>query len=134
MSLRDVRDETRHSASMTTCYHSFDIDGDASDQRLALAGELLKGGEAIVSLKGVVHLRSEADCLLCEVVDPTPSLRRCAEEFAVMVENARRALEASRLSRYLPDWPQRWIVTKDYGMGTLELWPHPDTSGERSRD
>ena len=119
---------------MSAYKDSLVIDDASSEQRLELAGALLAACESTVTLDGVVHVRASTDRLTCEVVDPAPSNRRCAAEFEVMVENARRALAASKLQRYLPARPQDWLVVEDYGMGALELWPRPNNSLERGRE
>jgi hypothetical protein len=101
------------------------IDAEASAERLALAAKMLAGREGAVMLEGVVALRSTHALLLCEVVDPMPSARRCAAEYEVLVENAQRALEASRLRQLLPDLPRRWSVVEVHASGTTELWRAP---------
>jgi hypothetical protein len=79
----------------------------------------------VVLLDGFLALRLLGHELLCEVVDPMPSTHRCAMEYEVLVENARRALEASRLHPLLPDVPRIWVVVDDCGTGTQELWRAP---------
>jgi len=101
------------------------VDDDSSEQRLLLAADVLKRGEGVVMLDGVVALRPTPDAILCEVIDPTPTAHRCAEEFKVLVENAERGLAKSKLARLLPRKRLEWIVVDDYGTGTIELWPAP---------
>jgi hypothetical protein len=101
------------------------VDASSSDQRWALAADLLVSGTEVVVLEGLVALRTTPTHLYCEVIDPMPSARRCAAEYEVLVENARRALEASRLRGLRPDLPRRWLVVEDYGTGTMELWRAP---------
>lgn len=101
------------------------IDADSSDERLALAAEILASGRGVVLLDELVALRPAHTHLRCEVVDPMPSSRRCVHEYEVLVENAQRALDASRLRKLLPDLPRRWSVVEDCGTGTEELWPAP---------
>lgn len=98
------------------------IDATASDEQLALAAERLSHRDGVVVLDGRVALRSTSRSLVCEVIDPWPSTHRCAEEYAVMVENARRALEASRLGAVLPDLPREWRVVEVRGTDTTEMW------------
>jgi GNAT superfamily N-acetyltransferase len=43
-------------------------------------------------------------------MDPTPAAHRCANEYDVLVENAQRALETSRLRDQLPNLPRRWSM------------------------
>ena len=97
----------------------------ASRQRLALAAEVLANGSGVVLLDELMALRHSDSELLCEVIDRAPSAHRCAQEYEVLVENARHALEASKLSPLLPDLPRAWIVVADYGSGTVELWRAP---------
>jgi hypothetical protein len=99
------------------------IDDASSEQRIALAAELLSSGRGVVLLEGMVALCPTADGILCEVIDPMPSAHRCAEEFKVLVENAERTLSASKLGGLLPRRPLKWLVVEDYETGTLELWP-----------
>jgi hypothetical protein len=94
----------------------------ASDERVALAADVLADGAGVVLFEGFLALRPTGRELLCEVVDPMPSTHRCANEYEVLVENARRALEASKLRARLPDLPRKWLVVEDYGTGTIELW------------
>lgn len=110
---------------MSAYKHVLAIERDDSEQRLALAAEILADGEGTVMLGGVLALRSTGHELLCEVVDPSPSARRCENEYEVLVENARLALERSRLRDLLPPVPQRWLVVEDTGTGTVELWRAP---------
>ena len=105
------------------------IDGDtltlengASDQRFALAAKALAAGESVVVFEGALILRPARGELVCEVVDPAPSARRCANEYEVLVENAQHALEGSKLSALLPHLRRSWLVVGDTGSGTMELW------------
>lgn len=99
------------------------VDQASSDARVALAAKMLSSSEGVVLLEGLVALRPDTDAILCEVLDPMPSSHRCAEEFGVLIENAKRALEASKLGDRLPDKPLRWIVVDDYGTGIVQPWP-----------
>jgi hypothetical protein len=98
------------------------IDDSSSDQRLALAAELLERCGGTVSLEGIATLRPCFDHIECAVTDPAPGAARCEEEFKVLVENAAHALRASKLGSRLPDRPLRWVVIDDYGTGSIELW------------
>ena len=91
-----------------------------SEQRLA--AKTLAAGESVVLFEGTLVLRPARGELVCEVVDPTPAARRCANEYEVLVENAQRALEASKLGALLPGIRRRWLVVGDSGAGTTELW------------
>ena len=97
----------------------------ASDERVALAADMLVNGTGVVLLGGVLALRPNGPELLCEVIDPMPSAHRCANEYEVLVENAQLALDASKLGARLPDRPRKWLVVEDYGTGTMELWRAP---------
>jgi hypothetical protein len=93
-----------------------------SDQSFALAAETLASGKSVAVFDGALVLRPARGELLCEVVDPTPSARRCANEYEVLVENAQRALETSKLDALLPPLRRKWLVVGDTGAGTTELW------------
>ena len=101
------------------------VDAEASTQQLALAAEILAARSGVIILAGMVALRPTRTELLCEVIDPMPSSHRCANEYEVLVENARRALEASKLQGLLPDLPCRWSVVEECGSGARELWRAP---------
>ncbi len=90
-----------------------------------MAAEILATGAGIVIFDETVALRPTPTCLLCEVVDPAPISRRCENEYEVMVENAQRMLDSSRLRKHLPEIPRKWLVVEDYGTGTVELWHAP---------
>jgi hypothetical protein len=49
------------------------VDDTSSDERLALAAEVLDHCKEVVMLDGVVALRPTADAILCEVIDPMPN-------------------------------------------------------------
>ena len=51
-----------------------------------------------------------------------PHAHRCANEYEVLIENARRTLEGSKLYALLPQLPRKWVVVEDYGTGTVEVW------------
>jgi hypothetical protein len=99
------------------------VDDNSSDQRLVLAAAVLARCEGVVLLDGVVALRPTSRAIVCEVIDPERSAHRCAEEFKVLVENARHVLANSKLAKLLPSRPLEWLVVEDYGSGTVELWP-----------
>ena len=101
------------------------IDDSSSEQRLTLATDLLDRCAGVVILEGVATLWPRPDEIECSVTEPSGTVARCEEEYKVMVENAARALQASRLGRRLPDRPLRWVVVDDYGTGTAELWRAP---------
>jgi hypothetical protein len=98
------------------------IDDGASDERLTLATEILRDGDGIVLFKGRIALRRVRSQLRCEILDPMPSTRRCAHEYEVLVENARRELQRSKLWRLLPAVPCTWTVVEDQGAASVEVW------------
>ena len=98
------------------------ISAGASEQRLALAAELLERCEGVVILEGVGTLTPKPDCIECAIAEPTPGAARCEEEYKVLVENAAHALRATKLGAHLPDRPLRWVVVDDDGTGVIELW------------
>lgn len=116
---------TQGTGRMSAYKDAFAVDSRSSDQSLALAVEVLARRMGVVMFEHSVALRRMQAELLCEVVDPSPSNHRCDMEFEVLVENARRALEGSRLGRSLPDLPRRWLVVEDNGTRTVELWHAP---------
>jgi hypothetical protein len=50
------------------------------------------------------------------------AIARCEEEYKVLVENAARALQASRMGPRMPKRLLRWVVVDHYGKGSVELW------------
>lgn len=101
------------------------IDATSSDERLGLAAEVLADGSGIVLFDNVVALRRSPARLLCEVLDPAPGTHRCASEYEVLVENARRALDSSRFKNLLPEIQRRWAVVEDCETAAVELWHAP---------
>jgi hypothetical protein len=101
------------------------IDDRSSDQRLELAKTFLENCSSVILYDGTLALRAEPGRIVCEVIDPQPSQHRCAEEFAVLVENARRALQLSKLNSCLPGRPQQWVVVEDNAGGLVEIWAAP---------
>jgi hypothetical protein len=93
-----------------------------SDALSALAADTLAGGKSVALFQGTLVLRPVRGALLCEVVDPAPSARRCANEYEVLVENAQRALESSKLGALLAHLRHTWLVIGDTGAGPTELW------------
>jgi hypothetical protein len=85
------------------------IDRGAAPRNLALAAATLAGG-GTVEVEGLLELRQRGAMLLCDVIDPLPGSQRCEMEYEVLVENARRALEACGLAALLPDIRRRWSV------------------------
>jgi len=91
-------------------------------ESVARAVEMLASGASVALFDGTLILRSMPGHLLCEVVDPAPSARRCENEYEVLVENAQRALETSNLGALLPRLRRSWVVIGDTGAGDTELW------------
>ena len=101
------------------------ISADSSADQVALAADALANAERVVVVDGSLALRVTRHELLCQVVDPTPSAHRCAYEYEVLVENARRLLESSRLHDLLPPLPRRWSVVEGRETGATEVWRAP---------
>lgn len=111
------------------------VDESSSEARLSLAAQILERRKGVVILNDMLALRPEANRILCEVIDSAPSSHRCAEEFAVMVENAQRALLSSRLYSKLPNRMMEWLVVESCDTGTVELWrSNPGNSFEGNRE
>lgn len=98
---------------MTIASGAFQVDDSSPDVLLYAAAAKLERCEGGVVFGGLVALSATAHEIRCEVIDPAPGTYRCAEEFAVLKENAARALEASRLAAFLPARPWHWVVPKD---------------------
>ena len=101
------------------------IDESSSEQRLQLAAELLESCSGVVVLDGVVTLWPRPTDTECAVAVTVHSIARCEEEYKVLVENAARTFQASKLAPRMPDRPLRWVVIDDYGRGSVELWRAP---------
>ncbi|HSD69987.1 MAG TPA: hypothetical protein VLB07_10555 [Woeseiaceae bacterium] len=108
---------------MSSYRNALAVSSDSSEARLALAAEALASGTGLVLYEGIVALRCTGKQLLCEVIDPQPSARRCENEYEVLVENSQRLLEASPLRKHLPDLPCKWLVVDGHGAGEAVLWP-----------
>jgi hypothetical protein len=98
------------------------IDETATPERLAQAADILDRCAGIVLLLPAIVLHPGVREIRCEVVDPTPGAHRCEEEYKVLVENAARALERSKLGALLPARPLRWVVVEDCGSGAVAAW------------
>jgi hypothetical protein len=66
---------------MSAYRDALSINADSSDERLELAAQILAAGTGVVMVNDTVALRPTSTGLLCEVVDPSPSSRRCEHEF-----------------------------------------------------
>jgi hypothetical protein len=99
---------------------------DAPDERVALAAGRLERCEGRVVLEGVATLSPMPDSIECAITEPMPGASRCEEEYRVLVENAARALRASRLGRRLPQRPLHWVVVAEAPAGPIELWREED--------
>ena len=104
---------------------SLTLDADSSTDQIALAADVLANATRVVVLANSLALQATRHELLCRVVDPTPSAHRCAYEYEVLVENARRLLESSRLHELLPPLPRRWSVIEEHETGATEVWRAP---------
>jgi len=98
------------------------VDLGDSEDRAAFAAKALADGKSVALLGGTLILRPAPGELRCEVVDPAPSARRCVNEYEVLVENAQRALGASKLVSLLPKLRRTWVVVDESGSGEPELW------------
>lgn len=90
------------------------------------AANALARGESVTLLDGALILRAARGELRCAVVDPEPGARRCENEYEVLVENAQRALAASKLATLLPNLRRTWFVVGEAGGATTELWRAPE--------
>jgi hypothetical protein len=86
------------------------IDERSTDVELAQAAQILKSGTGVVQLANICTLRALRKRLLCEVPDSLAGQHRCEEEHLVLIENARRALAASRLAPHLAGVDRVWRV------------------------
>ena len=86
------------------------IDGASSAAQLLEAAAIIERCDGSVVFAGLVSLSASPKEIRCEVIDPSPGAHRCAEEFAVLKENAARALEGSAFARMLPARPRRWVA------------------------
>jgi hypothetical protein len=101
---------------------AFIVDEAATPERLARAADILHRCTGIVLLLPAIVLRPSVREIRCQVVDPTPAAHRCEEEYKVLVENAARALDRSKLGALLPDRPLRWVGVEDRGGAVIEAW------------
>lgn len=95
------------------------LDRDAAPGSLALAVATLDRGGA-VEVEGLLVLRQRGPLLLCDVIDPLPGSQRCEMEYEVIVENARRALEACGLADRLPGIRRQWSVVASEVSGRVK--------------
>ena len=98
------------------------IGPDAPDERVALAAGRLARCEGSVVLEGIATLSPSRNAIECAITEPIPGASRCEEEYRVLVENAARALRASRLGPRLPDRPLRWVVVDGAAADPAVLW------------
>jgi hypothetical protein len=98
------------------------IDEAASPERLAQAAEILERCTGTVLLEPCLVLHPSTREIRCEVIDTTSAMHRCEEEYKVMVENAARALDRSKLGALLPGRPLRWVVVEVRDSGAVEAW------------
>jgi hypothetical protein len=101
---------------------AFVVDDTATPERVAQAADLLGRCMGIVMLEPAIVLRPGVREICCQVVDPAPAAHRCEEEYKVLVENAARALDRSKLAALLPDRPLRWAVVEQRGSELFEVW------------
>jgi hypothetical protein len=101
---------------------AFAIDATATPERLAQAATILERCTGPVLFAPCLVLRPGAREIRCELLDVSPAAHRCEEEYKVMVENAARALERSKLGAMLPRRPLRWVVIEERSAGIVEAW------------
>ena len=101
---------------------TFDLVATDPDERHVAAADRLAAG-TLVRLDGMLLLRQAGTCLLCDLVDPAPDARRCANEYEVMVENSQRAFERAPLLAHLPGLVARWRVIDGSEPEPEVLWP-----------
>ncbi|MGC3980220.1 MAG: hypothetical protein QM808_03085 [Steroidobacteraceae bacterium] len=106
--------------------NALSIDGNASAHSLAVAADRLINRKGVVLLDDKLALRPTHSRLYCEVIDPEPSAHRCEQEYAVLVENARRIFEASSLSALLSDVPRLWLVVAETNGQWVQVWRAAD--------
>jgi hypothetical protein len=100
------------------------VDRTSSYRELVLAADLLERCAGVVSWEGILLIRPTREYLICDVIDTDPYSHRCAEEFAVLVENARLTLGASKLQGLMPHRRQVWRVTEGTDKNRV-LWTAP---------
>jgi hypothetical protein len=101
---------------------AFVIDDTAGPERLEQAAGILERCTGTVLLGPCLVLRPSTREIRCEVLDHVSAAHRCEEEYKVMVENAARALDRSKLGALLPARPLRWVVVEVCGSGVVEAW------------
>jgi hypothetical protein len=94
---------------MTAPPPALSIDDASSVSQLLQAAAIVERCEGSVVFARLVSLSASPKEIRCEVIDLSPGAHRCAEEFAVLKENAARALEGSGFARLLPARPWRWV-------------------------
>lgn len=101
------------------------IAADSSPQSLQRAAAVLQAGGTVFMQEIDLALSVHEGVLRCAVQDFEPLAHRCAVEYEVLVENRRRALEATAFTVYLPPLPRRWIVVDAQGAAPDTLWTAP---------
>lgn len=86
----------------------------------------LVAGHTVLLTVPNLALRVHDGVLHCAVRDPEPLAHRCEVEYEVLVENARRALEASVFAAHLPPLPRSWSVIDNHvDSNRRTLWTAP---------
>jgi hypothetical protein len=96
---------------------------DASPQRIERAASVLDRGEEVVLIDGQLALRLESGRIMCEVIDPLFDGPKLEQRYRALVQSAQQLLSASPLSAYARTKNLEWLVVRDYGTGTTQLWP-----------
>jgi 2-polyprenyl-3-methyl-5-hydroxy-6-metoxy-1,4-benzoquinol methylase len=101
------------------------IEDQSSERDVAAAADHIRDCSGDVVFTGVATLRPHPRQIECIVTEAVPVAPRCENEYAVIAENAARALAASPLGACLPDRPLKWIVVEGVGMHAVEVWRAP---------
>jgi hypothetical protein len=102
---------------MSAYRDAFHISSAEQGARLRLAAQILAEGAVVVVLDHALALRPVSEqTILCEVISAGSTAPQN------QVEKAKHLLEVSTLSGFVDTGRCKWLVVKDYGEGTLELW------------
>lgn len=113
----------RHDRAMNPAPDLLKLSSDASPEQVEAALQALIEDQLVVRLGEDLQLSLAGRTLRCDVLEQAGSAHRCAFEYEVMVENARRTFEASAIAQSLSGWPQRWRVILVQEEDVLTVWP-----------
>lgn len=91
--------------------------------RLELALSLLAESKSVVLYEDSIALRRDGSRIYCEVVDPYAEGHETEEHFQQLITASQDLLASSSLNARLPTETLVWIVVRDYGTGTVQVWP-----------